>query len=187
MDLIQQALITAYDLHKEGMRKGGTYPYFVHILDVAKYVMYETKDPQVIAAALLHDSIEDTSYTKQQLKKDFPEKVVQLVLFCTEPENRPDKTKTQQQESWKRRKQHSISNLTNATREELLVFVSDKVANLLSIHEDILHKTDVFSLFNASKQEVQWYYKSVHEKAQKHLANTRLMSVYTHLLREVFE
>ena len=187
MDLVQQALVTAYDIYKEGTRKGGNYPYLVHILDVAKYVMYETTNPEVIAAALLHDSIEDTAYTQEQLKEDFPEKVVQLVLFCTEPENRPDKTQSQQEESWKRRKEHSIENLTNATKEELLVFVSDKVANLLSIHEDLLHGTDVFALFNASKQEVQWYYEEVYKEAQKELADTRLLSVYKHLLKEVFE
>ena len=102
MDKIEKTLVKAHDIHKNQARKKTKFPYFVHILDVAKYLMYETKDKDVICARILHDSLENTPYTKEELTKDFGDKVFSLVNFCTEPENTPDATKEQQKESWKR-------------------------------------------------------------------------------------
>ena len=183
MDLIQKALVVAYDLHKGTPRKGGDYPYFVHLLDVAKYVMYETQDESVVAAALLHDTIEDVGYTEEELREEFNDKVAELVLFCTEKGNTPDKTDAELKASWKERKTRSIEKLGTASRDEVLVFVADKVSNLLSVKEDLLAGKDVFSLFRASKEDVEWYYREVYECAQERLPGTRLLAVHEDLMK----
>jgi hypothetical protein len=162
MDKIQKALTKAYEIHKDQTRKGKKgYPYFVHILDVCKYLMYETKDEDVIVAGILHDTMEDSTYTEEELKKDFGEKVHQLVMFCTEPGNNPDNTPEEQKKSWRKRKEHSIEALKYAREEELLVFLADKLANILSIKEDIIAEGDIWSRFNASKEDILWYYDSI--------------------------
>ena len=181
MNLTSKAFNIALQAHKHQKRKGGNYPYAVHLLDVAKYVMYETDKEHVIAAAFLHDVLEDTDYAN--LHTDFNEEVTHLVLFCTEKGNSPDKSDQELKNSWKSRKQDSINKLNNASKEEALVFVADKVANLLSIKEDLLQKKDVFTLFRASKQDVKWYYTEVFTHAQRLLPNTRLVAVYEDLLR----
>jgi len=187
MTKIQKAFMKAYELHKPQFRKGGTgIPYFVHILDAAKYLMYETNDEDIICAGILHDTLEDTPYTAEELLADFGSKVHDLVVFATEEGNTFEATDEEQKNSWKSRKQHSISCLDNASREEALVFLADKTSNLLSIKEDLDFGKDVWTIFRAPKEEIRWYYESIRDKARNQLGDTRLFKVYESLF-SVFE
>lgn len=181
MPLLQKALNKSYELHKHAKRKNSDVSYLVHIFDAAKYLMYETNDQEIIAAGLLHDTLEDTNYSEEELKHDFNERIYSLVKFSTEPKNNIHKTKQEMKESWKERKQHSISKLKNGTYEELLVFLADKTSNLRSIQEDILFKVGVWSKFNASKQEIEWYYTSIRDALKEKLGKTRLFHVFESL------
>lgn len=186
MAKIQKALNKAYELHKPYNRKGGDIPYLVHILDVAKYLMYETKDQDIICAGLLHDTIEDTPYQRSELLNDFGQRIFDLVIFCTENGNNTSLTKEEAIRTWKKRKEESISKLDNASHDECLVFLADKTANLLSICEDMEFGVDIWPYFNASKSEVEWYYRSILEKLRNKLGETRLFKVFESLFG-VFE
>lgn len=179
MTKIQKALMKAYELHKSQFRKGGDeIPYFVHIIDVARFLMYETKNQDIICAGILHDTLEDTSYTAEELLAEFGQKVHDLVLSNTEPGNNINATHEEQKKSWKARKSHSIERLKDATYEEALVILADKSSNLLSIKEDLAFGKDVWKLFRAPKDEVQWYYESIRDGVRDKVGETRLFKVF---------
>ena len=181
MNKIQKALNKAYELHDDDKRKGTDVPYFVHIVDTMKYLMYETKDEDIICAGILHDTLEDTNYFEEELKNEFGEKVYSLVKFCTELGNTPDANDDQQKKSWKRRKQHSIDSLEKCSVEEALVFVADKVSNLLSMKEELIIGNELWNRFNSTKEEIKWYYTSIYEKVKDKLKGRRILKLFENL------
>ena len=78
IDLVQRAYDYAADAHKDQKRKSGE-PYIVHPLYVASIITELMIDPPTIAAALLHDVVEDTGATVQQMQDMFGEDVARLV------------------------------------------------------------------------------------------------------------
>ena len=78
LDIIKKAYEKAKELHKDQKRKDGT-PYLIHPVEVALILAKLDFDENVIAGALLHDTIEDCGYTEQDMKKDFNEIIFRLV------------------------------------------------------------------------------------------------------------
>lgn len=193
MNKVQKALVKAYEVHKS-YRKGTSVPYFVHILDVAKYLMYETNDEDVICAGILHDTLEDSTYSKEELIDDFGLDVFNLVNFSTEPGNTIDKTTAEQKKTWRSRKEHSIGKIKDASYEELLVFTADKLSNILSMQEDLIwiksenkSEDELWNRFNATKEDIEWHYKSILAEVEPKLEGTRLLSVFRESVVEVFD
>jgi (p)ppGpp synthase/HD superfamily hydrolase len=185
-DIIQKALIVSYYIHKNQFRKKSKTPYFVHLLDVAKYLFYETDNKDIICAGLLHDSLEDTDYPRELLKKEFGERVYNLVEFMTEPENDKTKSKMDLMSTWRFRKEHSINKLDSASDDEALVFLADKLSNLLSMKEDIIDGVDLWSKFNAPKEEIKWYYTSIRDKLSERFKEKRIFKIFSDLVDSVF-
>src|SRR5690349_22523846 len=76
----------AYDYslhHHEGQLRATGEPYLVHPLEVACVLAEMKMDPVAIAAGLLHDSVEDTSVTIVDIRKDFGEQVAHIVEGVT--------------------------------------------------------------------------------------------------------
>ena len=67
--MIQKAAVFAAKAHDGMMRKGSKIPYIYHPMEVALIVAQMTDDPEVIAAAYLHDVLEDTSVTPEELER----------------------------------------------------------------------------------------------------------------------
>lgn len=189
MTNIPRALSKAYDLHQDQRRKCSQAPYFVHILDVARHLIAEpniTED--VIVAGILHDTLEDTPYTAEALEQDFGPTVRQLVEFNTEPAKDHHTCPQDKQQTWKQRKQHTLNDAPNATRDQLLVLLADKLANLQSLHNDlILHGDTVWTHFNASKDDTAWYYRELQKTFQSRLSETRMQHLFEKLLLPVFQ
>ncbi|MGB4984860.1 MAG: bifunctional (p)ppGpp synthetase/guanosine-3',5'-bis(diphosphate) 3'-pyrophosphohydrolase [Erysipelotrichaceae bacterium] len=82
LELIEKAYNCAYRVHQGQMRKSGE-PYFVHLLNVAYILATLKSDPKTIAAGLLHDSVEDTGVTKEDLALLFDEEIANLVESVT--------------------------------------------------------------------------------------------------------
>lgn len=182
-----KALEIAFKHHSNQKRKGTNVTYFVHILNVTKYLMFETDDEDVICAGILHDTLEDTSYSKEELIKDFGLNVFNLVNFCTEEGNDINKTSIELKKTWKQRKQKSIDKIKNANKEELLVYVADKLSNISDMEEDlILIKENYWSRFNASKEEIKWYYESILNESKHKLQETRIIKIFENKVNNVF-
>jgi (p)ppGpp synthase/HD superfamily hydrolase len=84
MSLIDEAAKFAEHAHRHQRRKYKGDPYFTHCQAVAELVMQRSKDPTVIAAAYLHDIIEDTEITEKDLISCFGAEVTALVVELTD-------------------------------------------------------------------------------------------------------
>lgn len=151
--MIKEAAEFAAKAHKGMVRKGTGIPYINHPLDVAVIVSQITRDEEIIAAALLHDVIEDTKVTREELEKAFGLRVAALVAAESE-----DKTKT-----WTERKQNTIVHLKTAIWDEKVLALGDKVSNMRDTARDYLVIGDeIWQRFNDKKKENHaWYYNSI--------------------------
>ena len=84
---IEQALRAATILHKDQVRKGSiAIPYVSHLVAVSMIAIDYTDNEDVIIACLLHDTLEDTDYTKAELEDDFGGVVREIVEAVSEPQ-----------------------------------------------------------------------------------------------------
>jgi (p)ppGpp synthase/HD superfamily hydrolase len=188
MDKIQQALAVAFEQHRGQTRKLGGTPYIVHVLDVARILLSELGVCEdVIVGGILHDILEDTHYTAEQLERDFGPAVLDLVLFATEPEKGPQTTRQEKARTWRTRKTHTIEACATASRDQLLLLLADKLSNLTSLREELHLRGDaIWSSFNASKEDIAWYYRTLRTAVENRLQDTRLFLLYTRLLDAMF-
>ncbi len=128
---IEQAIRAATVLHQGQLRRGSApYPYVSHLFSVACIVADYTEDEDIIIAALLHDSLEDTDYTEEELEADFGPRVLSIVLGVSE------RTDPQDSRSWHERKNNYIDILFDAPPESLIVAIADTIHNMRSIVEE---------------------------------------------------
>jgi guanosine-3',5'-bis(diphosphate) 3'-pyrophosphohydrolase len=126
LPLILQAACFAAERHRTQLRKGAeSTPYINHPLEVARILVDEggVTDPEVIAAALLHDTIEDTETTPDELRARFGERVTDLVLELTDDKALPKET----------RKLLQIRHAPHKSAGAALVKLADKIANVRDI------------------------------------------------------
>ena len=91
---IEQAIRAAAVLHKDQVRKGDMpFPVITHLISVAMITSEYTEDEDIIAAAFLHDAVEDTDYTVEELQEDFGGNVRDIVEGVTEPQREANGTK----------------------------------------------------------------------------------------------
>ena len=96
--IIEEAVEFAKKAHEGAVRKGTAVPYIVHPVETALIVALMTTDEEMVAAALLHDVVEDTPVTEEEIRSLFGERIASLVHAESE-----DKSK-----SWWERKQEKI-------------------------------------------------------------------------------
>jgi (p)ppGpp synthase/HD superfamily hydrolase len=129
---IEQAIRAASVLHKDQLRKGSMpFPYITHLMATALTLLDYTDDEDVIISALLHDAIEDTDYTIDELQEDFGVKVREIVETVTEPKRDGEKKLT-----WREQKMVYVKQLKKGPKEALLVAAADKIHNFRTIVED---------------------------------------------------
>ena len=157
-NIIDRAIIFATNAHSGTMRKGTTIPYIVHPMEAGAIAAGLTDDYEVIAAAILHDTLEDTNTTFSSLKEAFGERVADLVAFESE-DKQPERPANA---TWRERKQATIDSLLTAEQEEMIIAFSDKLANLRAIYRDYLNLgNELWNRFNQKDtKEHLWYYGS---------------------------
>lgn len=151
--LINKAVIFCLRAHSGQCRKGTDIPYAMHPLNVSMILTKFNCPENLIVAGLLHDCIEDTSVTFDDITREFNETIAELVQGCSEK----DKSDT-----WKNRKQHTVGHLKTASDEVCVVSCADKQHNLVNLINDYkTHGERLWSRFNASKEDQLWYYTSL--------------------------
>lgn len=158
--LTEKAIRTAAYQHRHQFRTGdGATPYVTHLFAVALIVAGYTEDEEVIAAALLHDTLEDTRYTAEQLTADFGSRVCQLVVGVTE-----DKTIR----NWAARKQAYLQNLRAAPMESQLIATADKIHNVQSLQNDYAKiGARLWRKFTIHNHDPLWFYRQVADQLQQ--------------------
>lgn len=148
---IYKAINTAARLHDGQVRKGDGLPYIVHPVSVALILMEHTNDEEVLIAGILHDTIEDTGYTKEQMEEEFGTRVTQLVL---------DVTELPKPLSWQERKDAYLEHLEGASHEAKLICAADKLHNLQSMLAAVEKFGDeAYEHFNAPMDKKLWFYE----------------------------
>lgn len=136
----ERALNKAAELHDGQHRKGDRQlPFITHPIAVASIVSKFTDDDDIVAAALLHDTIEDTAYTREEMQKDFGDSITEIVLGVTIPEAHEGEPHT-----WTSDRTRYIENLKKASMESAMVAAADKIHNFNSVLEDYSGKEEQY-------------------------------------------
>nr|WP_238941917.1 HD domain-containing protein [Bacillus sp. REN10] len=151
--MIEKAMAFAIEAHQGQMRKQSTVPYIVHPLSVGMILQKYRCHERTIAAGILHDVLEDTQVTREQLIHHFGYEVTSLVEEASEK----DKSLP-----WKIRKEQTIQGIKHLSKEATTIVCADKLHNLSSIYEDYKQIGDqVWDRFNSGKEQQSWYYQSL--------------------------
>jgi len=160
---INKAFVMAADFHRNQLRKGENHPYIIHPFEVF-LVCYDLNcEEDTLVAALLHDVVEDTDCTEDDVRNEFGSNVLKIVISNTE---------TDKSLSWKERKQHTLDTLDGRTQEELKMFLADKYVNLNSfINAYNLKGEKMWEAFHAGKEQQKWYHNELYRKLNDLLEN----------------
>lgn len=183
-NFIDKAIKFAGKKHSGMIRKGDGKIYFYHPLEALIVASSLTDDEDILAACVLHDVVEDTPATIEEILKEFNPRVAKLVASESE-DKRGNKNKA---DTWKERKEEAIDKVRNA--EDIgtkIITLSDKISNLRSLHSVILKKGDAtWDAFNMKDPLMHyWYYDSLRE-AFSELKDTAAYQEYCYLLNEIF-
>lgn len=161
-DILDQALVLAINAHKGQFRKGTQIPYILHPIEAAAIVGTMTTDEEIIAAAALHDVLEDTETTIEEVIALFGKRVGNLV--ASESEDKREALPAAS--TWKIRKQETLDHLKNAPIEVKMITLGDKLSNIRAIFRDYKAIGDeLWNRFNQKdKNEHHWYYSGIAER-----------------------
>ena len=126
--LVLKALAFAARKHRDQRRKGAeASPYINHPIELANVLWHEggVTDAVVIAAALLHDTVEDTETTPEELEQEFGKQIRDIVLEVTDDKNLPPI----------QRKRLQVKRAPYSSHMAKLVKLADKICNLRDILE----------------------------------------------------
>ena len=142
-----------------------------------------TPDQELLAAAMLHDTVEDTPVTIADLRYEFGDRIAEIVKAESDVHNEGES----EHESWHRRKQEAIDRLTAAPLEAKIVALGDKLSNMRAIARDYAQIGDnLWKMFHVTdKAEHEWHYRGL-AQALKDLEVTAAYKEFVYLIEEVF-
>jgi hypothetical protein len=151
--VIFKAIEFSTKAHAGQHRKGTKIPYIIHPLGVAKILIEYGCPDHVVIAGILHDTVEDTTITLEQIKDTFGSAVADLVKAASEP----DKSDT-----WENRKKHTIGMLKTLSKDAANLVLADKLDNIRAIGEDLERNGEgIWGRFNRPRDQQKWYYENL--------------------------
>ena len=156
--VVERAMRWAARSHRNHNRKASDLPYLSHPASVAMILLrVGLSDDEVLAAALLHDVVEDTNCSLETLAEHFSPRVVELVADLTERKRDADGRKR----SWTERKTEHIEHIAAARFEARAITLADKLHNLGSMLYDLESGEELWSRFGATPEQIIWYHRSI--------------------------
>jgi len=168
MTLVSDAMIFAARAHDGMLRKGTNTPYIVHPAEVAAIAATLTEDQEVLAAALLHDVMEDCGIGEAEIAAQFGSRVAQLVKSETQERNGDPG------ETWLARKRGAVERIACGDRDAKIIALSDKLSNMRAIHRDYDRDGErlFFRFHQHDKALHAWYYRSCAALMEQELGDT---------------
>ncbi len=181
---LARATTFAIIAHEGDYRKGTQIPYVTHPIEAGLIASSLTRDEDVIIAAILHDVVEDTSFTLEDICQNFGKRVASLV----QAESEDKMPHLSPKDSWMMRKQRTIDHLMKASREEKIIALADKLSNIRQ--SQLTHREkgdDMWQVFHQQDPAKQaWYYRLV-GKALEEFQGVEAYEEYMALVEEVFQ
>lgn len=160
--LLEKAFRLAARSHRSQTRKGSDLPYIIHPSAVMLILQrVGITDDEILAAALLHDVVEDTNCTLEEIAAEFPPNVVDWVKQTSEQKD----DEAGNHRPWIDRKREHLAHATHADWQARAIILADKLHNLISIRYDLEQGNDVWKRFNAPPSAFLWYNASMIEAA----------------------
>ena len=200
-EVLDRAIIFAVKAHSGTERRGKGYPYIVHPLEAVEIVATMTKDQELLAAAALHDTVEDTDVTVDRIREEFGDRVAELVASetdqipgqagndgsCAGIDVMAGADRPSEEETWHARKQAAIDRLSRAGREAKMVALGDKLSNMRAIARDYaVQGDDLWNLFHAKDpKDHEWHYRGLAD-ALRELEDTFAYREFENLINQVF-
>ncbi|SIQ01123.1 HD domain-containing protein [Halanaerobium kushneri] len=180
--LVARAMEYAAQAHRGDTRKGGEVPYIVHPFEVAMILKENAFEDKIVAAGLLHDLLEDTEVGIGELRDEFGEEILELVLSASEKLEGRDKR------SWNKRKENTINYLEeDADFINKVIACADKLSNARSILRDLKTESgDFWQRFSAPKDKQKWYYESL-VYSLKELDGLKMYTEFKSVVAEIFK
>ncbi len=181
--LLDRAIIFAVKAHHDTERRGKGFPYIVHPMEAVEIVASITSDQELLAAAALHDTIEDTEVTVDDIRREFGDRIAELV----HAESDQFTEGVSEEDSWHDRKQAAIDRLAAASHDAKIVAMGDKLSNMRAIWRDYQVKGDaLWSIFHAKdKASHEWHYRGLAASLSE-LKDTFAYQEFVRLIDEVF-
>ncbi|MGX8682399.1 MAG: HD domain-containing protein [Bacteroidales bacterium] len=182
-NLLDRAICLAVNAHANTERNGKGFPYIVHPLEAVAIVSTITNDQEILAAAVLHDTIEDTDVTYEQLEREFGKRVADLVAHESDVKLEGSASAT-----WHFRKQLAIEHLAQAPYDAKVVAMGDKLSNMRIMARDYAEIGDaLWDKFNVKDpKEHAWHYYGLMQSLSS-LSHTDAFQEFATLVKQVFE
>lgn len=184
MELVSSAIVFAAKAHDGMRRKKSDAPYILHPMEAAVIVGTMTDDQNLIAAAALHDVVEDANVTLDEIEEKFGKRVRELVASETEDK----REELPPADTWRIRKEETLAVLKNTTDVDVLtVWLGDKLSNMRAIYRDFkVEGNAMWEKFNQKDvNEQAWYYRTIVEYTER-LSHTSAWLEYKTLTELVF-
>ncbi len=160
--LLEQAMRVAARYHRSQTRKSSDLPYITHPAGMAVLLARAGfTDDAVLAAALLHDTLEDTAYTAEELTAEFPPDVAEYVDVLSEEKV----DQAGRKRPWRVRKEDHIAKIATAPLPARAIVLADKLHNLVTMRYDLELGQPIWDRFNAPPEDILWYHRAVVEAA----------------------
>ena len=181
--LLDRAIVFAVRAHAGTERRGKGFPYIVHPMEAVEIVATMTRDQELLAAAALHDTMEDTDTTVDQIREEFGDRIASLV--ASESDTMPEGVS--EEDSWHTRKQAAIDRLARASHDAKIVALGDKLSNMRAIARDYAQQGDaLWDLFHAKDpKDHEWHYRGLAESLRE-LQDTFAYKEFEQLINQVF-
>ena len=181
--LLDRAIVFAVNAHHNTERRGKGFPYIVHPLEAVEIVATITPDQELLAAAALHDTVEDTDVTIDDIRQEFGDRIADIVF--SESDQFADGIS--EEDSWHDRKKTAIERLKNASYDAKIVAMGDKLSNMRAIQRDYATKGDeLWKLFHAkNKADHELHYRGLADSLSD-LSDTFAYKEFVALIDKVF-
>jgi len=177
-ELLDRAIVFAVHAHAGTERRGKGFPYIIHPMEAVEIAATITPDQEILAAAALHDTVEDTDVTIDDIRREFGERVASLVMI---------ESVGNDEGTWHERKKKAIDLIAGAPLDAKIVAMGDKLSNMRAIARDYSVQGDaIWNLFHTNDpKDHEWHYRSLTD-ALRDLRDTFAFKEFEQLIDQVF-